>query len=95
MNVREATAMDVLLENLSAKTPDHSAPNRQPSSRTAAKAEKQALIDVKKLAMVFMSRALTHKSLLPRSNLPLLREVLHDQDVGNHTLVVTEGKPSY
>lgn len=86
--------MDVLLENLSANTPDQSAPNKQPSSRTAANHDQQnGSVDIDP-RIERKKSALTHQSLLPSSNPPSRREILHDQNVRNDTLVVPERKPA-
>ena len=79
-----ADVIDDRLETLSASTPAPSAPNRHPSSSTAAKHT------VNKTGVPKERGERTHQPALPRPDRPARHKVLHDEHVRDDALVVPE-----
>jgi hypothetical protein len=90
-----ANAIDDRLDTLSASTPAPSAPNRHPSSSTAATVFRQKSV----LAWAFphplaKGTKRTHQPKLPRPNRPSRDKVLHDEHVRDDALIVSKREAS-
>ena len=95
-NTPQANAIDDRLETRSANTPAPSAPNRHPSSSTAADGPV-----ISKISSIFSlargietgeggERRRTHESALPRPDGPSRDKVVHDEHVRDDALIVSE-----
>ena len=81
--------MDCRRVYLSANTPAINAPTKDPSSNTAAALSQQFVLNV--YAHIDRGSVVrTHKSSVPRAQMPPVHKVLHDEHVCDHALVVTE-----
>ena len=76
-----AAVIDDRLETLSASTPAPSAPNRHPSSSTAATSHQKKASQTKE-------KERTHQPALPRPHRPARHKVLHDEHIRDDALVV-------